>query len=100
MLPRSPRSNLSAFLDRREIDELSIQAVRQWPICNHDVIRQRYDRIETSTGPSSPRSGLWDRQEFSLSPRGCRTRGPDLWCRSVLKNVAQGTQTVPSPAMD
>ena len=45
MLPRSPRSNLSAFLDRREIDELSIQAVRQWPICNHDVIRQRYDRI-------------------------------------------------------
>src|SRR5262250_1853634 len=45
MLPRSPRSNLSAFLDRREIDELSSQAVRQWPICNHDVIRQRYDRI-------------------------------------------------------
>ena len=45
MLPRSLRSNLSAFLDRREIDELSSQAVRQWPICDHDIICQRYDRI-------------------------------------------------------
>src|SRR5215467_7666278 len=45
MLPRSLRSNLSAFLDIREIDELSSQAVRQWPICDHDIICQRYDHI-------------------------------------------------------
>src|SRR5262249_13596785 len=45
MLPRSLRSNLSAFLDRREIDGLSNQAVRQWSICDHDIICQRYDRI-------------------------------------------------------
>ncbi len=37
---------------------------------------------------SSPRSGMWDRQEFSLSPRGCRTRRPHLWCRSVQRDVA------------
>ena len=44
MLPRSLRSNLSTFLDRREIDELQSNAVREWPICGHDII-QRYDRI-------------------------------------------------------
>jgi SAM-dependent methyltransferase len=36
MLPRSLR---------REIDELSSQAVRQGTICDHDLIRQRYNRI-------------------------------------------------------
>jgi ubiquinone/menaquinone biosynthesis C-methylase UbiE len=45
MLPSSLRSNLSAFLDRSEIDELPSEAVREWPICNHDLIAQRYDRI-------------------------------------------------------
>ena len=45
MLSRSLRSNLSAFLGRGEIDELSSQAVREWPICNHDLICQRYNRI-------------------------------------------------------
>jgi len=29
----------------REIDELSSQAVRQGTICDHDLIRQRYNRI-------------------------------------------------------
>jgi demethylmenaquinone methyltransferase/2-methoxy-6-polyprenyl-1,4-benzoquinol methylase len=41
MLPRSLRSNLSAF----EIDELSSQVVRQWPICDHNIVCQRYDRM-------------------------------------------------------
>src|SRR5262249_25575772 len=36
MLPRSLRG---------EIDELSSRAVRQGTICDHDLIRQRYNRI-------------------------------------------------------
>jgi len=44
-LSPSLRSNLSAFLDKREIDELRSKAVREWPICGHDIIGQRYDRI-------------------------------------------------------
>jgi demethylmenaquinone methyltransferase/2-methoxy-6-polyprenyl-1,4-benzoquinol methylase len=36
---------LFAFLDKREIDELQSKAVREWPICTHDLICQRYDRI-------------------------------------------------------
>ena len=32
-------------MDKREIDELQSKAVREWPICGHDIIGQRYDRI-------------------------------------------------------
>jgi len=39
------RSNLSAFLGRGEIDELSREADREWPIYDHHVICQRYNRI-------------------------------------------------------
>jgi len=45
MLPPSLRSNLFAFLDISEIDQLPSEAVREWPICGHDLICQRYDRI-------------------------------------------------------
>jgi len=45
MLPPSLRSNLSAFLDGGKIDELSREADREWPIYDHDVICQRYNRI-------------------------------------------------------
>jgi len=45
MLSRSLRSNLSAFLGGGEIDELSREAVREWPVYDHDVICQRYNRI-------------------------------------------------------
>jgi SAM-dependent methyltransferase len=45
MLPPSLRSNLSAFLDGGEIDELSREADREWPIYDHHVICQRYNRI-------------------------------------------------------
>jgi hypothetical protein len=37
-LSPSLRSNLSALLDRREIDELQSKAVREWPICSHDTL--------------------------------------------------------------
>jgi hypothetical protein len=124
MLPRSLRSNLSAFLDRREIDELLSQPVRQWPICDHDIIRQRYDRIAAFIPilewaffmPSGFRKRAVDQLKLRRGDRvlevGCgtgrnfpylreaRTRRPDLWCRSIQRNVAQGTETVPSPAMD
>jgi SAM-dependent methyltransferase len=45
MLRPSLRSNLSAFLGRGEIDELSREADRKWPIYDHHVICQRYNRI-------------------------------------------------------
>lgn len=45
MLPRSPHSSLSAFLGGGEIDEPSRKADREWPIYDHDVICQRYNRI-------------------------------------------------------
>ena len=45
MLRPSLRSNLSAFLDGGEIDELSREADREWPIYDHHVICQRYNRI-------------------------------------------------------
>jgi SAM-dependent methyltransferase len=45
MLPLSLRSNLPAFLGRGEIDERSREADREWPIYDHDIICQRYNRI-------------------------------------------------------
>jgi ubiquinone/menaquinone biosynthesis C-methylase UbiE len=39
------RLTLTATLHRGEIDELSSQAVREWPIYDHDAICQRYNRI-------------------------------------------------------
>jgi SAM-dependent methyltransferase len=45
MLPLSLRSNLPAFLGRGEVDERSREADREWPIYDHDIICQRYNRI-------------------------------------------------------
>jgi SAM-dependent methyltransferase len=45
MLPLSLRSNVPAFLGRGEIDERSREADREWPIYDHHVICQRYNRI-------------------------------------------------------
>jgi demethylmenaquinone methyltransferase/2-methoxy-6-polyprenyl-1,4-benzoquinol methylase len=45
MPPPSLRSNLSAFLGRGEIDKVSREADREWPIYDHDGICQRYNRI-------------------------------------------------------
>jgi len=45
MLLPSLRSNLSAFLGRGEIDQLSREAICEWPIYDRDVICQRYNRI-------------------------------------------------------
>jgi SAM-dependent methyltransferase len=45
MLPRSLHSNLSALLDRRGLDELPSEAIREWPTCDRNVICQRYNRI-------------------------------------------------------
>jgi SAM-dependent methyltransferase len=45
MLRLSLRSNLSALLGRGEIDELSREVDREWPIHDHDIICQRYNRI-------------------------------------------------------
>src|SRR5260370_12461904 len=39
------RSNLSTFLDTREIDELPKEPICEWPIRNHALICQRYNRI-------------------------------------------------------
>jgi SAM-dependent methyltransferase len=36
---------LSTFLDTREIDELPREPICEWPIRNHDLICQRYNRI-------------------------------------------------------
>jgi hypothetical protein len=44
-LPLSLRSNVPAFLGRGEIDERSREADREWPIYDHDIICQRYNRI-------------------------------------------------------
>ena len=49
MLPLSLRSNLPAFLGRGEIDERSREADREWPIYDHDIICQRYNRIAAFT---------------------------------------------------
>ena len=42
---RSERSKLSTLLDRPEIDELLREPICEWPIHNHDLICQRYNRI-------------------------------------------------------
>jgi SAM-dependent methyltransferase len=42
---RSERSKLSTFLDKPEIDELLREPICEWPIHNHDLICQRYNRI-------------------------------------------------------
>ena len=42
---RSERSKLSTFLDRPEIDDLLREPICEWPIHNHDLICQRYNRI-------------------------------------------------------
>jgi SAM-dependent methyltransferase len=40
-----PALRSSLPMDRGEIDDLQAEAVREWPICDHDLICQRYNRI-------------------------------------------------------
>ena len=68
MLPPSLRLNLSSFLGRGEIDELSREADHEWPIYDHDVICQRYNRIAAFIP-------LFEHAFFM--PSGLRTRAVD-----------------------